>query len=216
MANRSKFLARGVVVAVVAAIACAGATAQVGKSQGVIDINTASDKEIAALPNVTAEIAKTIVDARPFDGILSLNKHLLAQKLTQEQATELYGKAFVQINLNTATKDEIMLIPNAGKKMAREFAEYRPWKSWAQFSKEIGKYVGEKETARLAQYCFIPMNVNKASDEDLLTIPGLKKETLEAVAKGKPWKTVDDFKASLAKSVGDKEAARIVRFVVAE
>ena len=31
----------------------------------------------------------------------------------------------------------------------REFAEYRPWKSWAQFDKEIGKHAGAKETARL-------------------------------------------------------------------
>jgi hypothetical protein len=30
--------------------------------------------------------------------------------------------------------------------------------TWAQFDKEIGKYVGPAETARLAQYAFIPIN----------------------------------------------------------
>jgi hypothetical protein len=35
-------------------------------------------------------------------------------------------------------------------------AEYRPWKTWAQFDKEIGKYVGQQETDRLKQYVFIP------------------------------------------------------------
>ena len=38
-----------------------------------------------------------------------------------------------------------MLIPSAGKRMAHEFEEYRPWKAWAQFDKEIGKYVDAKE-----------------------------------------------------------------------
>ena len=42
-----------------------------------------------------------------------------------------------------------MLIPGAGNRMVREFAEYRPWKTWGQFDKEIGKYVGQAETDRL-------------------------------------------------------------------
>ena len=41
-------------------------------------------------------------------------------------------------------------------RMAAEFAEYRPWKTWAQFDKEIGKYVGQQETDRFKQYVFIP------------------------------------------------------------
>jgi len=40
--------------------------------------------------------------------------------------------------------------------MAAEFAEYRPWKTWAQFDKEIGKYVGPQETDRFKSYVFIP------------------------------------------------------------
>ena len=99
---------------------------------------------------------KALIAARPFNSIVDLNKFLLSQKLTQEQANQFYGKAFVHVNLNTGTAEEIMLIPGAGKRMAHEFEEYRPWRSWAQFQKEIGKYVNQQEVARLAQYTFIP------------------------------------------------------------
>jgi DNA uptake protein ComE-like DNA-binding protein len=58
--------------------------------------------------------------------------------------------------LNTGTRDEFVLIPGVGTRMSAEFAEYRPWKSWAQFDKEIGKYVGQQETDRFKQYVFIP------------------------------------------------------------
>lgn len=75
-----------------------------------------------------------MVAARPFDSVLALNAFLLGQKLTQEQANAFYQKGFIHINLNTATADEIVLVPGAGKRMAREFAEYRPWKSWARRS----------------------------------------------------------------------------------
>jgi hypothetical protein len=39
--------------------------------------------------------------------------------------------------------------------MSAELMEYRPWKTWAQFDKEIGKYVGAKETARLWRFVTI-------------------------------------------------------------
>ena len=142
--------------------------AQVGKSQGVVDANTAAEKDLAAMPHMTPAIAKALVAARPFKSITELNTFLIGQGLTQEQAMEFYQKAFVHINLNTATRDEILLVPGAGTRMVREFAEYRPWKSWAQFDKEIGKYVGADATAKLAQYRFIPVNLNTATDEDIL------------------------------------------------
>ncbi len=145
-----------VVAFIVALVLAAPVAAQVGKSLGVKDANTISEADLAKVPGVTPAIAKAVVAARPFDTIVAFNTFLLGQKLTQEQANEIYKHAFVHINLNTATGEEILLVPGAGKRMAREFDEYRPWKSYAQFEKEIGKYVDAKEVARLAQYTFIP------------------------------------------------------------
>src|ERR1043166_628287 len=194
----------------------ASASAQVGKSLGLIDFNTASEKDLSALPHMTSEIVKNILDGRPFESITTLNRQMLSQNLTPKQAGEVYAKAFIHINLNTATRDEIMLIPGAGKKMSHEFAEYRPWKTWAQFAKEIGKYVGKQETDRLGQYCFIPMNVNKAADENLATIPNVNSQTTAEISKGRPWKSIEDLKAALAKTLGEKEAGRIARYLVAK
>ena len=128
--------------------------AQVGKSQGVVDANTVLEADLAKMPRMTPAIAKALVGVRPFKSITELNTFLIGQGLTQEQAMEFYQKAFVHINLNTATPEEILLVPGAGKRMVREFAEYRPWKTWAQFDKEIGKYVGADATAKLAQDLF--------------------------------------------------------------
>lgn len=179
--------------AALVAIAAAGPSAQVGKSQGVADVNTMSEAELATVPNITAAIAKAIVAKRPYASITELNTFLLGQGLTQEQAMAAYAKAFVHINLNTATSEEILLVPGAGRRMVREFAEYRPWKTWAQFDKEIGKYVGAEATAKLAQYTFIPMNVNTASDADLMTVPGASQAWADKVKKGRPYKTAADL-----------------------
>jgi DNA uptake protein ComE-like DNA-binding protein len=123
---------------------------------GLVDPNTASESQLAQMPHMTPAVAKDMVAHRPFKTVIDLNKFLLDQKLTRAQATDFYRKAFVKINLNTGTKDEFLLIPGVGARMSAEFAEYRPWKSWAQFDKEIGKYVGQQETDRFKQYFFIP------------------------------------------------------------
>ena len=189
-------------------------TAQVGKSQGLLDANTATEAELVKAPQMTPEIVKAILAARPFPSIVDLNKLLLANKLTPEQAAAFYEKAFVHINLNTATAEEILLIPRAGKRMAHEFEEYRPWKSWAQFDKEIGKYVNAQEVARLAQYGFIPINLNTASDEVLLSIPGVGKRMLHELKEYRPWKTGAQFDKEIGKYVDQKEVQRLKRYVV--
>jgi len=192
------------------------ASAQVGKSLGIVDANTAAEADLAAMPSMTPAIAKALVAARPFDSITALNAFLLGQKLTQEQATAFYAKAFVHINLNIATREEILLVPGAGNRMTREFAEYRPWKAWAQFDKEIGKYVGPQETARLAQYCFIPVNLNTATDDDILSIPGAGRRMVREFKEYRPWKAQAQFDKEIGKYVDAKEVKRLWRFVVIE
>ncbi|MEK6322467.1 MAG: hypothetical protein AABN33_12375 [Acidobacteriota bacterium] len=186
---------------------------QVGKSLGLIDANSAAEKDLLALPHMTPAIVKGIIEKRPFISILDLHAFLLSQSLTSQQAAEFYGKAFVHINLNIATSEEIVLIPRAGKKMAHEFAEYRPWRSFVQFNKEIGKYVGPAETARLAQYGFIPINLNTASDEDILSIPGLGPRMLREFKEYRPYRTIEQFRKEIGKYVGAKEVARLERYV---
>lgn len=185
--------------------------AQVGK--GLIDLNTATEETLRTLPHISPAIAKGLLERRPFASIVELHTYLTGQSLTPEQLTELYRKAFIHVNLNTGTREEILLIPGAGNRMTREFAEYRPWKTWAQFDKEISKYVGQPETERLKQYVFIPVDLNNASDTDILTIPGAGSRMVREFKEYRPWKTKEQFEKEIGKYVGAKEVARLWRYV---
>ena len=189
----------------------ASAGAQVGK--GLDDPNVAAEKELLALPHMTPAIVKDLIDKRPFMSVVELNAFLLGQKLTAQQVEDFYRKAFVHVNLNTGTSQEILLIPGAGVRMTKEFMEYRPWKVWAQFDKEIGKYVGQKETDRLKQYVFIPINLNTATDDDILSIPGAGTRMVREFKEYRPWKAKAQFDKEIGKYVGPKETARLWRYV---
>jgi len=186
--------------------------AQVGHSLGLVNPDLASEKELLALPHMNAKIVKEIMERRPFLKMADLNA-LLAQSLNKEQLAELYGKMFVQINLNTASEEEILMIPGTGKRMLREFLEYRPYKTLAQFHKEIGKYVDNKELARLEQYVFVPINLNTASDEDILSIPGAGKRMVREFKEYRPYTNIENFRKEIGKYVDKKEVARLERYV---
>lgn len=207
-----KLLSIAVALCLVAALS-GEAAGQVGKSLGVMDANTAPEKDLLAMPGMTPAIVKGLIDKRPFASITDLHAYLLGQKLTPEQAMAFYEKAFVHINLNTATPEEILLVPGAGKRMVREFDEYRPWKTYAQFAREIGKYVGPDGAAKLAQYTFIPVRLNTATDEDILSIPNAGPRMVREFKEYRPWKTREQFMKEIGKYVGAKETERLWRYV---
>jgi len=190
------------------------AAAQVG--QGLLDFNTASAQDLAGVTNLTPAIVEGLVDQRPFASIVDLNQYLLTRGLTAEQAMEAYRQAFVHVNLNTGTPEEILLIPGAGPRMVREFGEYRPWRTWSQFDREISKYVGQEETDRLKQYVFIPVNLNTATDEDILSIPGAGPRMVREFNEYRPWVNQAQFDREIGKYVDEKEVARLSRYVVIE
>jgi DNA uptake protein ComE-like DNA-binding protein len=187
--------------------------AQVGRHQGMTEPNVADEKELMKLPHLDPALVKGIMERRPFANMLDLNK-FLSQSLDSKQLTELYTKMFIQLNLNTATREEIMLIPGMGNRMVREFLEYRPYTAIAQFRKEIGKYDDDKEVARLEQYVFVPININTASDEILLSIPGVTPQLLRALKDSRSYKDMEQFRREIAKSVSAKEAVRLERYLV--
>lgn len=202
-------------MALAALVFAGNANAQLGRQQGLLDPNIAGEKELLALPHMNAELVKGLQENRPFLSMTDFNA-FLSKSLKQEQLAELYGKLFLHLNLNSAPEAEIMMIPGVGKRIAHEFEEYRPYKSLAQFRKEIGKYVDEKEVARLEQYVFVSVNLNTASDEDIRSIPGIGAKMLHEFKEYRPYKNIEQFRSEIGKYVDKKELARLERYVTLE
>jgi len=197
---------------IVIVLSSTSALAQVGKNEQVANPNIVNDKVLPALPVLNKEIFKSIVAARPMASTSELGA-AIGDALTDEQKATLYKQMFVPINLNTATREDIMLVPGMSKKMAHEFEEYRPYTSLDQFRREIGKYVDETEVARLEQYVFVPMGLNSASGDDFMTIPGMSKKMVHEFEEYRPYKSIEQFRREIGKYVDEKEVARLERYV---
>ena len=129
---------------------------------------------------------------------------------------EVFVAVFVPINLNTASREEILLVPGVGARMAHEFEEYRPYRALAQFRREMGKYVDDDEVTRFERYVFVPIHLNTASDEEILPIPGLGGRMLHEFKEYRPYRALAQFRREIGKYVDDDEVARFERYVVLE
>ncbi|MCH9647831.1 MAG: hypothetical protein K0U98_06300 [Deltaproteobacteria bacterium] len=186
--------------------------AQVGESSELLNPNRAGEDELTELPHVDAAKAELILKQRPFASISEMQSAVFPELIPVQQ-DELYRRLFIPLNLNTASREEILLIPGVGGRMAHEFEEYRPYRALAQFRREIGKYVDDKEVARLAQYVFVPIDLNTASDEAILSIPGVGDRMLHEFKEYRPYKSIEQFRREIGKYVDAKELARLERYV---
>jgi len=191
------------------------AHAQVGTRENLVDPNLVDAAVLRSLPHVTDAVADAIMEARPVLSALDLEA-ALSELLNEEQRAALYERLFRQINLNEADRREIMLIPGMTSRMAREFEEYRPYTSLTQFRREIGKYVDEAEVSRLEQYVFVPLKLNSASAEDLMTIPGMTRRMVREFEEYRPYTSMEQFRREIGKYVDASEVARLESYVVLE
>jgi len=187
--------------------------AQVGKNLGALEPNLATKDQLMTVPGVDASLADAIIAGRPYMDNLALDK-VLGTKLSKEQRTAAYVKLWTPLNLNKATKEEILLIPQVGERMLHEFEEYRPYDGLARFHREIDKYVDEAELARLEQYVFVPIDLNTASDADILTIPGVGSRMLREFKEYRPYESIEKFRREIGKYVDKTEVARLERYVM--
>ncbi len=120
-------------------------------AEALLNANSASAKQLKAIPGLSATAVTAITKGAPFATIGDLNG-LLSATMSTDALNTLYTRLFVPISLNSASREDMLLIPGLSKRMAHEFEEYRPYTSMEQFRREIGKYVDAAEVARLENY----------------------------------------------------------------
>ena len=120
-----------------------------------------------------------------------------------------------KINLNTATAEQILTVPNAGQRMVREFAEYRPYTTILQFRQEIGKYVDAATVAGYEQYVYVPVDINQADMATLKQLPGVDDTIANALIAARPYATVDAFLTRLGTYVSAAQATAAKNYLAA-
>ena len=174
--------------------------------------NLATEGELTAVPGITTEVAAAVVGGRPYLRAADLHA-VLARTIGEDAALATYSALWLPINLNDVTNDEILLIPGVGDRMAHEFEEYRPYVDMGEFRMEIGKYVDEEEVERLARYVYVPIDLNNATREEVMAVPGMSERMAHEFEEYRPYSDLEQFRREIGKYVDEHEVARLERYV---
>jgi len=118
------------------------------------NLNTTEEKDFKMIPGVGDKMAHEFEEYRPYTSILQFKREI-GKYVDEQEVARYLDYVFVPVELNTSSEDDIKELPGIGKKMTHEFLEYRPYKNLAQFRKEIGKYVDDKELSRLERFVYL-------------------------------------------------------------
>ncbi len=136
------------------AAAPAAPAAPTAAAGAFLDPDQATRDELLAVPGFDAALADAVVAGRPYADMAAVDR-VLAGRLGEPQRDSVYTRLWKPLDLNKASREEILLVPGVGNRMAHEFEEYRPYRNIEQFRREIGKYVDTNEVARLERYVAI-------------------------------------------------------------
>ncbi len=186
-----------------------------------VDPNQADAETLRQLPGVSDETAQALIAGRPYasgDAFLAALAERAAPELVTAANTFLAPDAgpvatWLKYNLNTASTEQFMSIPGAGERMTREFEEYRPYTSIAQFRAELGKYIAREEVAAFERYLFVPVAASEADAETLQQLPGVNADVAGALAAEGPFDSPEALLAALETAIAPDLVAAAKAYV---
>ncbi len=160
-----KWLLFFVIAFVTLSLSISGAFAKEAKA--LVDLNSASQKELEGLKGVGSSTAKKIIENRPYKSVDELSKAGITAKKIEAL------RPFVTVGPSAA-------VPKPAK------AETRPTQTPAPIEKAATKAAQAKAPAEL-------VDLNAADQKALEVLPGVGPKTAQEIIKGRPYKTIDDL-----------------------
>ena len=137
---------------------------------------------------------------------------LLVPATAQAQAPAAVPATLV--NANTATPAELSKVQGLNAAIVKALVSRRPFASMTALDTFLGEQTLTREQrTELYERLFVPVNLNTASDADILLIPRLGNRMLREFKEYRPYKAMEQFRREIGKYVDKVELARLERYV---
>ena len=117
------------------------------------------------------------------------------------------------VNPNLADKDELQALPNVNDEIAQTIIDGRPYQSAIDLDTALAGVMDDEQRATLYTRLFRPIDLNNASEAEILLIPGVSKKMAHEFLEYRPYKSMEQFRREIGKYVDDDELARLESYV---
>ncbi len=132
----------------------------------------------------------------------------------------LAGTAMAQVGYNDTLADPnlaeaeaLAALPNMTEALAETVVDNRPYLSAQALDDVLAESLDRDQRNELYGALFRQVNLNDASDEEMLLIPGMNWRMAHEFKEYRPYRSLEQFRREIGKYVDDDELARFERYV---
>jgi len=116
------------------------------------------------------------------------------------------------LSANLATDAELLQVPHVTPALAKTILDRRPFKSVRDLDALL-QPLSRQQRSELYGRLFVPIDLNAATDAEILTIPGMGQRMLREFKEYRPYRSMEQFRREIGKYVSRQEVARLERYV---
>jgi DNA uptake protein ComE-like DNA-binding protein len=114
---------------------------------------------------------------------------------------------------NTATEVEISGIPGLSTTVATKIVSGRPHTTMVSVNTALPPTLTENQRDSVYAHLWKPININTATDAEILLIPGVGNRMLREFKEYRPWTSIEQFRREIGKYVDKAELARLEKYI---
>jgi len=144
------------------------------------------------------------------DTVAALDTSIMA--LPGDEVTSAAPPAGGMMDLNSATAADLATIQGVTPEIASAIEARRPYTSNTMLDTVLSG-IPEQQRDSVFSRLWIPVDLNTATDAELLLIPGVGSRMLREFKEYRPWTSLEQFRREIGKYVDADEVARLERYV---
>lgn len=117
------------------------------------------------------------------------------------------------IDPEAATREELMTVPGIDATSADAIIAARPIEDMREVDSILAGTLDESQREEAYRRMWKPLDLNNATDEEILLIPGLGDRMLHEFKEYRPYTQIAQFRREIGKYVNDDEVARLEQYV---
>ena len=114
---------------------------------------------------------------------------------------------------NSASSAELTAIVGVGPTGASAIIAARPHTNMVTVDRRLPATITEQQRDSVYARLWKPIDLNKATDAEILLIPGVGQRMLREFKEYRPYTSIEQFRREIGKYVDDAELARLERYV---
>ncbi len=117
------------------------------------------------------------------------------------------------LNPNDASEAVLMAVPGMTGEAASALVESRPFANMLEVDAVLAGSLDEAAREEVYRTVFLPLDLNEASEEEILLIPGVGDRMAHEFDEYRPYDAIQRFRREIGKYVDEAEVARLERYV---